>query len=75
MRSRLRIVLLLCLLFVSLVVGCGSDDEEDTLTVMTYNVYVGGNLEAVFGQLGVLPSDQIARAAHAIYDQMMKRTP
>ena len=73
MRSRLRIVLLLCLLFVSLVVGCGSDDEEDTLTVMTYNVYVGGNLEALFGQLGVLPPDQIARAAHAIYDQVVNK--
>ena len=73
MRSRLRIVLLLCLLFVSLVVGCGSDDEEDTLTVMTYNVYVGGNLEALFGQLGVLPPEQIARAAHAIYDQVVNK--
>jgi hypothetical protein len=40
---------------------------------MTYNVYVGGNLEAVFGQLGVLPSDQIARAAHAIYDQVVNK--
>ena len=79
MRLRLRIFLLLCLLFVSLLVGCGSDaeedtlGEEDTLTVMTYNVYVGGNLEALFGQLGVLPPDQIARAAHAIYDQVVNK--
>ena len=73
MKSRLRIVLLLCLLFVSLLVGCGSDDEEDTLTVMTYNVYVGGNLEAVFGQLGVLPPDQVARAAYTIYDQVVNK--
>ena len=73
MRLRLRIFLLLCLLFVSLLVGCGSDDEKDILTVMTYNVYVGGHLEAIFGQLGVLPPDQIARAAYAIYDQVVNK--
>ena len=91
MRPRLRTALLLCLLVGWLVVGCGSDDGEDalveseeppaesggTLGVMTYNVYVGGDLEAVFQQLIDMPPGQpaeLARTAYDIYDQVVNQS-
>jgi hypothetical protein len=44
---------------------------------MTYNVYVGGNLEAVFQQLMGMPLNQpaqLARTAYAIYDQVVNQS-
>ena len=77
MRSKLRFALLLVLLVGWMAGGCGSDDGEDalveseeppaesegTLAVMTYNVYVGGDLEAVFQQLIDMPPGQPAQLA------------
>ena len=64
MRSRLRIVLPLCLAIASLVIGCGSDDDRDVLTVMTYNVYLGADTSGLFAQLvaGAGPQQLLADA-------------
>ena len=91
MRSKLPMALLFCLLIGWLVAGCGSDDgddafvesddtlaeSEETLRVMTYNVYVGGDLEGVFQQLlGMQPDQpaQLARTAYEIYDQVVNES-
>ena len=91
MQPKLRTALLLCLLIGWLVAGCGSDDGEDalveseeplvesegTLGVMTYNVYVGADLEAVFQQLMGMQINlgpQLARTAYEIYDQAVNQT-
>ena len=71
MRSRLRIVLLLCLAIGLLVIGCGSDDDRDTLTVMTYNVYFGADTSGVFAQLvaGIGPRQLLSDTGKA-FDAM-----
>ena len=91
MRPKLGIVLLLCLLFGWLVAGCGSDDGEDALVqgdetpiegeaelrVMTYNVYVGGDLEGVFQQLMGMQFNrpaELARVAYGIYDEVVNQS-
>ena len=91
MRSKLRFALLLVLLVGWMAGGCGSDDGEDalveseeplveseaTLGVMTYNVYVGADLEAVFQQLmgmQLIQGPQLARTAYEIYDQAVNQT-
>lgn len=91
MRSMLRMVLLLCLLTGWLAAGCGSDDGEEafveseetpaegneTLRAMTYNVYMGGDLEAVFQELvGMQPLQpvQLARTAYEVYDQAVNQS-
>lgn len=51
MRLRFRIVLPLCLAISSLLIGCGSDDDRDMLTVMTYNVYFGADTSGLFARL------------------------
>ena len=73
MRTRLRIVLPLCLLVGSLVVGCGSDDDRDTLTVMTYNVYLGADTGGLFTRLvaGAAPQ-QLLSDAGELYRAMQK---
>ena len=80
----LRSTLWLCLFIALLATGCGSDDDghtsggdEDTLTVMTYNVYLGADLETVFQQLSDLPPGavgQVAEAAYEIYDQIVNQS-
>ena len=74
MRTRLRIVLPLCLLLGSLVAGCGSDDDRDTLTVMTYNVYLGADTGGLFSRLvaGAAPQ-QLLSDASELY-RAMERT-
>ena len=64
MRTRLRVVLTLCLLAGSLAAGCGSDDDRDTLTVMTYNVYLGADTGGLFASLvaGAAPQQLLADA-------------
>ena len=67
MKSRLRIVLPLCLAIGSLVIGCGSDDDRDMLTVMTYNVYLGADTSGLFAQLvaGAGPQQLLSDAGKA----------
>ena len=67
MRSKLRIVLPLCMVIGSLVIGCGSDDDRDTLTVMTYNVYLGADTSGLFAQLvaGAGPQELLSDAGEA----------
>ena len=74
MKSRLRIVLPLCLAIGSLVIGCGSDDDRDMLTVMTYNVYLGADTSGLFAQLvaGAGPQQLLSDAGKAF--NAMERT-
>ena len=73
MRTRLRIVMPLCLLVGSLVAGCGSDDDRDTLTVMTYNVYLGADTGGIFTRLvaGAAPQ-QLLSDAGELYRAMQE---
>ena len=87
MRLKLYIPLLLCLLIGWLVAGCGSDDGDDvleeeaaaveseaTLTVMTYNVYLGGDLEAAFQRLTGMQFEEVPRIAYGIYDEVVNQS-
>lgn len=83
----LRFPLMLCLLIGLWAAGCGSDDGEDamgagadrvegeaTLTVMTYNVYLGGDLEAAFQRLLGTQFDEVPRIAYGIYDEVVNQS-
>ena len=73
MRLRLRIVLPICLVIGSLVLGCGSDDDRDMLTVMTYNVYMGADTGRLFARLvaGAGPRELLSDASE-LYRAMEK---
>ena len=77
MRSKFRIVLLLCLAIGSLVIGCGSDEDRDTLTVMTYNVYLGADTSGLFAQLvaGAGPQQLLSEAGKAFTAMEMTDYP
>ena len=87
MRLKLQMALFLCLSIVWLVAGCGSDDGQEapvaedievesevTLTVMTYNVYLGGDLEAAFQQLVDMQFEEVPRIAYGIYDEVVNQS-
>ena len=73
MLARFRIVLSLCLLIAVLGAGRGSDDDnplDATLTVMTYNVYLGADTGGLFQKLaGGAQPQQLLSDAGALYEQ------
>lgn len=48
MKSRLTFVLMLSLLMALVISGCGDGGDTDEITVMTYNVYLGGDTGSIF---------------------------
>ena len=69
-KSRSTFVLILSLLMALVVFGCGDDGDNEEITVMTYNVYLGGDAESIFV---ASPDDQAALLATVaqVYQQIV----
>ena len=68
-KSRSTFVLILSLLMALVISGCGDDTDTEEITVMTYNVYLGGATELIFA----LPSDDptLLRTIAQVYQQIV----
>ena len=68
-KTRLSFALILSLLMALMISGCGDDRDHEEITVMTYNVYLGGDAEAIFA---VPPTDPALLSTIAqVYQQVV----
>lgn len=69
MKSRPAFVLIVPLLMALVISGCGGDPDSENITVMTYNVYLGGDAESIFV---IPPTDPALLSTIAqVYEQVV----